>query len=137
MQHRRNKAKITAMVYTYAARFKVRVYQYANVGNHLHLMVKAKERKNLADFLRVLAGRVAVTVTGARKHVKRIGKFWDDLYWSRLINYGRDFFNTRSYVLANELEEFSKKHREAFRTANQRMANTEGIDFWEGGWWDP
>lgn len=53
------------------------VYRFANVGDHLHLLVKANDRKDLADYLRVLAGRIAVTVSGARKHVKRIGKFWD------------------------------------------------------------
>ena len=136
LQHRKNKAKIAAMVYTYAARFKVQVFQFANVGNHLHLMVRANDRKNLADFLRVLAGRVAVSVTGARKYVKRIGKFWDYLCWSRLVNYGRDFFNTRAYVVANELEEFSKKHREAFRRSSQYMLKTFGMTESDGGWWD-
>ena len=96
--HRKNQAKITAMVYVYAARFKVRVHQFGNAGNHLHLLVQAKERKQLADFLRVLAGRVAVTVTGARKHVKRVGKFWDFLSFSRLVNWGKDFFQVREWV---------------------------------------
>ena len=115
--HRKNKAKITSMIYVYADRFKVHVYRAANVGNHIHLLVKAEDRKNLADFLRVLAGRIAVIVTGAQKagyfkgvfhKGKKIGKFWDYLYWSRLVNWGADFYQVRKYVLANELEEFSK-----------------------------
>ena len=122
--HRRHKSKITSMIYVYAERFKIHVYRAANVGNHLHLIVKADDRKNLADFLRVLAGRIAVTVTGAQKSGylngkfylgKKIGKFWDFLYWSRLVNWGRDFHQVRKYVLANELEELSKEHREAIR----------------------
>ena len=124
--HRKNKAKITSMIYVYADRFKVRVYRAANVGNHFHLLVKAEDRKNLADFLRVLAGRIAVTVTGAQKSGyfkgvfskgKKIGKFWDYLYWSRLVNWGSDFYHVRKYVLANELEEFSKEHRDAIRAS--------------------
>ena len=122
--HRRNKSKITSMIYVYAARFKVHVYRTANRGGHLHLIVKAEDRKNLADFLRVLAGRIAVTVTGAQKSGylngkfyagKKIGKFWDFLYWSRLVNWGQDFYNVRKYVIANELEECSQEHREAAR----------------------
>lgn len=124
MLHRKHRAKILSMVYVYADRFKVKVYRVANVGNHLHLLVKAEEKKQLQDYLRVLAGRVAVTVTGARKYVKALDahplakkqkgtrKFWDSLCWSRLVNWGRDFFNVSRYVLANELEEFSKEHRE-------------------------
>ena len=122
--HRKNKAKIISMVYVYADRFKVKVYRVANVGNHLHLLVRAEEKKNLQDYLRVLAGRIAVVVTGARKYVKALDahplakkqkgtrKFWDSLCWSRLVNWGKDFFNVSRYVLANELEEFSKEHRE-------------------------
>lgn len=115
--HRRNKGRIRVGIYTYAERFKIHVYRSAIVHNHVHLLVKAHDRKNLADFLRVFAGRTAVIVTGAYKGVKKIGKFWDYLTWSRLVNYGADFYNVRKYVLANEVEEFSRSHRELIRTS--------------------
>lgn len=102
-------------IYHYASRFKVHVYQSAVVHNHIHLFLKAHDRKALADYLRVLAGRTAVTITGAYKGVKKIGKFWDYLCWSRLVNWGKDFYNVRKYVLANQLEEVSKAHRELIR----------------------
>ncbi len=111
MKHRKNQSKITSMVYVYAARFNVHVYRFANVGNHIHLLVKATERKNLADYLRVLAGRIAVTVSGARKHIKRIGKFWDTLCWSRLVKWGKEFHMVQRYVFANELEAIDQKLR--------------------------
>ena len=95
LNHRKNRARILSQIYVYAARFKVQVYRASNEGNCIHLLVKCDDRKKLADYLRVLAGRVAIGVTGARKHVKRIGKFWDFLCWSRLVNFGQDFFNTR------------------------------------------
>lgn len=101
MLHRRHRSKITSMIYFYAQRFKIEVYRASNVGNHLHLLVRAQERKHLADYLRVLAGRVAVTVTGAQKAVKRVGKFWDNLYWSRMVSWGRDFFQVREYLVHN------------------------------------
>ncbi|MBC7396296.1 MAG: transposase [Bdellovibrionales bacterium] len=120
--HRKNKAIVTSMIYVYADRFKVTVYRAANLGNHIHLLVKATDRKNLADFLRVLAGRIAVVVTGAQKggymngkfHApKKIGRFWDYLYWSRLVNWGADFYRVRKYVLTNELEGCSNVHPKA------------------------
>ncbi len=114
MGHRRNRSKILSMIYVYAERFKIHVYRASNDGKHLHLVVKAKERKNLQDYLRVLAGRVAITVTGAKKGKKKLAqhphapkngspkyhrKFWDFLFWSRLLNWGRDFFNVSQTVL--------------------------------------
>ena len=124
--HRKNQARVNSMIYVYAHRFKVKVYRAANVGNHLHLLVKASEKKHLADYLRVLAGRIAVTVSGAQKHVKRIGRFWDYLYWSRLVNWGRDFYQVRKYVSANELEQYSQAHRKMILDSFQ-------IDEWNMG----
>ena len=115
LRHRKNQSKITAMIYVYAARFKVHVYRAANVGDHIHLLVKSSDRKALADYLRVLAGRIAVTVSGAQKGVKRIGKFWDHLCWSRLVKWGREFHVVQRYVFANELEFLGKHIREAVR----------------------
>ena len=104
LRHRKNHAKITAMIYVYAARFKVQVYRSSNLGSHIQLLVKSSDRKVLADYLRVLAGRIAVTVSGAQKGVKRIGKFWDHLCWSRLVKWGREFYTVQRSVFANELE---------------------------------
>ena len=132
MLHRKHKSAVTSMIYVYAERFKVRVYRAANVGNHIHLLVKADEKKQLSDFLRVLAGRVAITVSGARKGIKRIGKFWDSLCWSRLVNWGKDFYHVQSYVLANELETISKKHREMILTASKYMVEKYGPEEWLG-----
>ena len=128
LRNRKHQSKITSMIYVYAKRFKVRVYQAANSGNHLHLLVKADDRKQLADFLRVLAGRIAVTVTGAKRGIKKIGKFWDYLTWSRLVNWGPDFFRVRKYIKNNEEEILS----------NLDQAEENGTDadysFCEAGW---
>ena len=79
------------MVFTYAERFKIKVHQTRTTGGSLHVLASARDRKNLADFLRVLAGRIAVVVSGAKKGQKRIGKFWNELCWSKLMNWGREF----------------------------------------------
>jgi len=112
LKHRRHQSKITSMIYVYAHRFDVHVYRFANVGDHIHLLVKAADRKDLADYLRVLAGRIAITVSGARKQMKRIGKFWDHLCWSRLVAWKKDFHFVQRYIYANELEAFDSSYRE-------------------------
>ena len=126
--HRKNKAQVNSMIYVYAARFKVRVYRASVVGNQIHLLVKAHERKHLADFLRVLAGRIAVTISGARKHVKKIGRFWDYLYWSRLVNWGNEFSRVRNYlseVLKENLLPKSTKPSERPEEWNQEAPEIE------------
>ena len=96
------------MIYTYAERFRVRVYRARVEGGEIQLLVKARDRKGLADFLRVLAGRVATTVSGAKKKVKRIGKFWNELCWSRLIRWGFEFNRVRQQVMSSALAAFDE-----------------------------
>jgi len=55
-----------------------------NVGNHLHLLARARRRADFQSFLRDLGGSLAIAVTGARKG-NRIGRFWDKLAWSRVV----------------------------------------------------
>ena len=87
----------------YARRYGIKVYEFANVGNHLHLLVRTKCRLGLQNFLRVFAGVTARRVTGARPG-HRIGKFWEYLAYSRVMTWGRDFLGVRAYVAANEAE---------------------------------
>jgi hypothetical protein len=104
LAHRRHRSKIQAMIYRYAERFGVRIYRAVNHGHEIQLLVKATERKPLADFLRVLAGQVAVRVTGATKGKKRVGRFWDHLTFSKLINWGREFFEISRALLSGPIQ---------------------------------
>jgi REP element-mobilizing transposase RayT len=86
-----------------AQKYAVRVYEFANAGTHVHLLVRAKCRLALQNFLRTFAGITARLVTGARRG-HPVGKFWDTLAYSRIVQWGREFFRVRAYVVQNELE---------------------------------
>jgi hypothetical protein len=98
-----HRACIAALMRRLAPRFGVRVYQFANAGNHLHLVLRAKSRRDLQSFLRTFGGLVARAVTGARKGSPS-GPFWTHTAYSRLLTWGRAFETARIYVLQNELE---------------------------------
>src|ERR1700704_4977607 len=83
----------------------VRVYDFANVGSHLHLLVRARRREAFQAFLRSFAGIVARVVTGARRgQPLRGGPFWSALAWSRVVAWGRDYRGVRNYVFRNRIE---------------------------------
>ncbi len=86
-----------------AGRFGIRIYDFANVGTHLHLLVRARRRDAFQAFLRSFAGIVARRVTGARRG-RPIGRFFSDLAWSRVVSWGRDYIGVRHYVLRNQIE---------------------------------
>jgi REP element-mobilizing transposase RayT len=83
----------------------VRVYEFANVGSHLHLLVRARRREGFQRFLRTFAGIVARIVTGARRGLPlRGGPFWSALAWSRVVAWGRDYYGVRHDIFRNRIE---------------------------------
>ena len=86
-----------------ARRFDVRIYDYANVGSHLHLVLRARRREGFQAFLRSFAGIVARRVTGAER-ARPGGPFFDGLAWSRIASWGRDYWGLCHYVFRNQIE---------------------------------
>jgi len=102
---RKHQRGVNSALRACAKRSGVRVYDFANVGSHLHLLVRARRREDFQAFLRALAGIVAQRVTGARRGLPlRGGPFWSALAWSRVVAWGRDYWGVRHYVFRNRIE---------------------------------
>jgi REP element-mobilizing transposase RayT len=88
-----------------ARRAGVKVYDFANVGSHLHLLVRVRRRDAFKAFLRAFAGIVARAATGARRgRPLHDGAFWSALAWSRVVAWGRDYWGVRHYIFRNRIE---------------------------------
>jgi hypothetical protein len=88
-----------------AQRNGVKLHGFANVGSHLHLLVRARRREAFQGFLRSFAGLVARAVTGARKCRPLVGgPFWTSLAWSRVVHWGREYWVVVHYIFRNEIE---------------------------------
>jgi REP element-mobilizing transposase RayT len=113
MLHPRYRIRIQHLVNRLKRRWNISVYSYANVGNHIHLLLRARSRSNWQGFIRELSGGIAMMVSGARKGnalnqirtsdnpglSKRT--FWDHLVYTRIVSFGRDFKNVTRYVSIN------------------------------------
>jgi REP element-mobilizing transposase RayT len=88
-----------------ARRTGVRVYDFANVGSHLHLLVRARRREAFQAFLRSFSGIVARIVTGAKRGLPLPGgPFWSALAWTRILTWGREYWTVRHYIFRNQIE---------------------------------
>src|ERR1700677_3304497 len=74
-------------------RFRVRVYEFSNNGNHLHLAVRAHTRDGFKGFLRTFCGHVAQFVTKAVRGKPFGRRFWTLPAYSRIVEWRRDFRN--------------------------------------------
>jgi len=82
----------------------VKIYRYANSGNHLHLVIRARSRRSLSNFLRAVSGIIARLTLGAERGKARGLKFWDARPFSRILEWGREYQNVSNYLLQNTLE---------------------------------
>jgi REP element-mobilizing transposase RayT len=102
---RKNRARqIEALVFRLGRESGVRVYRYANSGNHLHLLLRPSSRQAFKLYVRALSGLIARMVLGAERGSAQGLKFWDARPFSRIVEWGRDFKNLGFYILQNTLE---------------------------------
>jgi len=82
----------------------VRIYRFANSGNHLHLVIKPVSKRAFRTYIRAVSGLIARITLGAEKGKAQGLKFWDARPFTRIIEWGRDYKNVCDYVLQNTLE---------------------------------
>lgn len=87
-----------------AKRNFVQIREYSNNGNHLHLLVQARDRRLFKNFLMAISGRIAQLINGSTKGKPQKEKFWDQIPFTRIVEWGRDLKNLTDYVIQNFLE---------------------------------
>lgn len=95
---------VSALLPRLSRRFGVRIFQFSNNGNHLHLLIQARDRNGFRGFVRTLSALVARDVTGARKGHPLSKHFWDFIPFTRIVEWGRSFKRALNYVIQNQLE---------------------------------
>lgn len=86
-----------------AKKYGIRIHEFANVGNHLHLLIKLKNRTTFAPFIRALSGTIALKTTSANKLSKLKEKFWDYRPWTRIVELKKAYSLAKDHVIQNHL----------------------------------
>ncbi len=105
----KNAARVRGVVDRNCKRYGVKLIQYSNNFNHLHLLVKFPSRAIYLRFIRSLTGHLVLTVTKANKFagLKKIfgeNGFWDFRPFTRVVRSWRGYVVAKDYVTLNELE---------------------------------
>jgi REP element-mobilizing transposase RayT len=112
--------RIKLLVFRLGKEKGVKVYRFANSGNHLHLLVLARSRGAFHGFLRAITGIIARITLQVQRGYPMGLKFWDHSRpFSRIVEWGREFRIVTNYLLQNTLESlrltayrFRKRHFE-------------------------
>jgi hypothetical protein len=100
----RHRKKIDEITGRFAKKYGVRVYSYANVGNHLHFHLRLSNRHLYRPFIRALTAAIAMAVTGCCRWRPLEGHFWDYRPFTRVIRGLRAWLTVKDYVRMNQLE---------------------------------
>jgi REP element-mobilizing transposase RayT len=125
----RNLKAIERSLKKISGRFGIKVYRYAIVGNHIHLLIKLSNRFTFAPFIRAFTGMVAMLVTGSSKIKMLTEKFWDAVPWSRIVEWGKAYGVVKAYVFQNEMEAcgavpYSERKKSSERKGNSGQKRT-------------
>jgi len=81
---RKNEHLVHKILHAQSKRHLVQLLEYVNVGNHLHIKIKAYSREGFQAFLKSSTALIARAITGAKKG-HAFGKFWDALAFTRIL----------------------------------------------------
>ena len=117
-----NKPAIESIILANATKFNIKIYDWANVGNHIHAFVKVVKRNDLRKFNRATAGQIAQRVTGAKRGKPFGTYFWDYPPFTRIVHGRKGFHTMLNYIRKNRVEaEFGKKARLAEEQGEVRL----------------
>jgi REP element-mobilizing transposase RayT len=84
----------------------IRIYEYANAGNHLHILIRVTNRRLWAAFIRELTGRIAY----------RLKFKWEQRPFTRIVGGWRKAFQgMKQYIEYNGMEASGYATREQVR----------------------
>lgn len=100
-------------IYKIADKYGIKIYELALNHNHIHFVMKLKNKARYNSFIRELTSKIALTVRRFFKYIsasqsKQNAEDSSDLKsilshrpFSRILDWGRDFQNCIGYVLLN------------------------------------
>jgi REP element-mobilizing transposase RayT len=111
MRSAKHFASVRGITENEAGRQGVKIVRFSNVGNHLHLLIRLRNRLTLRRFLRALCGRLAMRLSGAKKGHPLTRKFWDFRPFSRVVIGLRGFKAAMTYIEMNAFEAMGVRSR--------------------------
>lgn len=99
----RHKVMVQSLMKEKAKKFYIEILDFVNMGNHLHIKARFKDRRRFQQFLKSYSALLARKITKARKG-HRFGKFWDGLVYTRVLLSRIEELGLKAYFEGNHIE---------------------------------
>ncbi|HWE29287.1 MAG TPA: transposase, partial [Polyangia bacterium] len=102
---------LSRAMYAGALRFGFRLVHYAVMGNHVHLLVEAPDRRALARAMKGLGVRIARALN---RVMQRRGRVVGDRYHARILRTPSEVRRARTYLATNARKHYGYVGRDPF-----------------------
>lgn len=96
--------KVNSIVQKLCDLYGIKLYEYSNNGNHMHLVIYFKNRYVFKPFIRRLTAQISYLICGGSKINALAEKLFTKRPWSRVVEWQRGYKAVKDYVLMNYLE---------------------------------
>jgi REP element-mobilizing transposase RayT len=105
---RRQDKDVFKIIQKQARQLGIKLYKFANGGNHLHMIILPVSRAAFNKFVRAISGLIARLILAAERGRPTSDniQFWDKRPFSRILEWGTDFYTTCDYLLKNTLKAY-------------------------------
>jgi hypothetical protein len=107
--------ELQEMLHRQGVKCGVRVYDIANAGNHLHMVIKVSGREAYKRFIRSVSGLIIRKSFGLERGLAAAQglatsagasrkSLWDARPYTRIVSWGRDYNGLKRYLMMNRLD---------------------------------
>lgn len=112
-------ARVAKLTETSAHKHGIKIYKFANVGNHLHLVIKLGHVRAWSGFVKEVCGGIGLLMKKMGVTIKGEG-YWLVRPFTRIVRgWGQVFRNLCDYIYLNELEARGMISRKETRTVRE------------------
>lgn len=106
--------RLQNLIYRMGARFNVKIYSVASNWNHIHIILRLKDRKNYNRFIRALSGAMVLMLKAPKG-------FFDQRPYTKIGTWGRQLKNWMNYSVKNQMQArgFSQNSKKAVSSSKK------------------
>ena len=123
LRTRRCFSVLSRAMYAGAARFGFRLVHYSVMGNHIHLIVEAPDRRALTRGMQGLGVRIARALN---RLMKRDGRVVSDRYHAHILKTPSEVKRARHYLLTNAHHHYGHTTPDAFTSRSRWSRRARG-----------
>ncbi len=126
--------RLQLLIQNMSKKFNIHIYDIAINWNHIHFLIQVRDRKDYVRFIRAITSKLTMGIKKANPDLKT--KLFTLRPFTRIVAWGSDFKNVRSYIVKNFFEannwtkrEKQQKQKLKPKKSKQAQANQPSVDF--------